>query len=135
LTIPETCLGQNVNVRDLSDESQANYFLANINRVKFLSHQLFEGGLYINAFIIDDSKATPTGFFEETEEILSSILISIMPEVDYYTKSKLYKIEGLENPKIVSLKEKEFPEFMMTLESGPVENRQTFEYNLRGFDQ
>jgi hypothetical protein len=38
----------------------------------------------------------------------------------------MFKIEGLENPKIVSLIEKEYPEFDISIESGPLKNRRIF---------
>ncbi|MHA7130451.1 hypothetical protein [Algoriphagus namhaensis] len=132
LTIPAISFAQNPIVDDISDESQANYLLANIKGVKFISHPLFEGGLYINSFVIDDSKATPAGFFEETDEILSSILITCQPDGDYYTKSKLYKITGLENPEILSFKEGVFPEIIVEVEHGKALKRKREYFKIVG---
>jgi len=55
-------------------------------------------------------------YFEEYDRDLSSILIVIIPDGDYYVGSKLFKIEGFENSKIVSLSEKEFLKFVITVE-------------------
>ena len=39
------------------------------------------------------------------EDFLSSYLVSVIPDGDYYSYSKLYKIEGLYNPKVIEIKE------------------------------
>jgi hypothetical protein len=135
IQIEFTCKAQDTKIIDLSSDKTANYLLANITEINYSYQEVFNRSFFLNVYTLDDSKATPLDYFEEYDGILSSILISIIPDGDYYVGSKLFKIEGLENPKIVSLKEKEFPEFLITVESGPVENRQTIQYNLRGFDQ
>jgi len=121
-------------VKELSIYETANYLLANITEINYSYQEVFNRSFFISVYTLNDSKATPLEYFEEYDGVLSSILISIIPDGDYYSQSKLFKIEGLENPKIVSLKEKEFPEFVITVESGPVENRQTSEYKFKGIN-
>ncbi|MDG1275913.1 MAG: hypothetical protein P8O16_01445 [Algoriphagus sp.] len=121
-------------VKELSMHETANYLLANITEINYSYQEVFNRSFFINVYTLNDSKATPLEYFEEYDGVLSSILISIIPDGDYYSQSKLFKIEGLENPKIVSLKEEEFPEFVITVESGPVENRQTSEYKFKGIN-
>ncbi|WP_026946305.1 hypothetical protein [Algoriphagus marincola] len=75
--LPLFSFAQEVKLKELSEDSKANYFFANIQSGEFLSYPVFERALFINAFLIYDSKATPTDYFEGTDEILSSILISI----------------------------------------------------------
>lgn len=116
---------QEIKFKDLSEDSKTNYFLANIQRVEYLSYPLFERAIFINAFLIDDSEATPTDYFEGTDEVLSSILISIIPDGDYYTESKLYKVEGLENPKILAIHEGLFPEVIVEVEYGRKNKKKT----------
>jgi hypothetical protein len=116
---------QEIKFKDLTEDSKTNYFLANIQRVEYLSYPLFERAIFINAFLIDDSEATPTDYFEGTDEVLSSILISIIPDGDYYTESKLYKVEGLENPKILAIHEGLFPEVIVEVEYGRKNKKKT----------
>ncbi|WP_139316502.1 hypothetical protein [Algoriphagus marinus] len=120
-------------VIELSMHETANYLLANIKEINYSYQEVFNRSFFVNVYTVNDSKATLQGYFEEYDGILSSILISIIPDGDYYSQSKLFKIEGLENPKIISLIEKEFPEFILAVESGPLENRKTFEYKFKGF--
>jgi hypothetical protein len=130
-----TCTAQEAKIIELTSDETANYLLANITEINYSYQEVFNRSFFVNVYTVNDSKATPLDYFEEYDGILSSILISIIPDGDYYSQSKLFKIEGLENPKIVSLKEKEFPEFVLSVESGPVKNRRTIEYKLWGFDQ
>ncbi|GEM_PF-1472133 len=135
LQIEFTCTAQEAKIIELTSDETANYLLANITEINYSYQEVFNRSFFVNIYTVNDSKATPLDYFEEYDGILSSILISIIPDGDYYSQSKLFKIEGLENPKIVSLKEKEFPEFVLSVESGPVKNRRTIEYKLWGFDQ
>ena len=43
-------------------------------------------------------------------------MISIAPDGNYYTWSKLYKIEALVNPKILEIKETKYPNFILKIE-------------------
>ena len=125
INVPLFSFAQQVKLKDLTGDSKANYFFANIQSVEFLSHPLFERALFINAYLIYDSEATPTDYFEGTDEILSSILISIRPDGDYYIESKLYKMEGLENPKILAIQEGVFPDVIVEVEYGKKNKRKT----------
>jgi len=127
------CKAQDAKIIELTSDETTNYLLANITEINYSFQEIFKRSFFVNVYTINDSKATPQDYFEEYDGILSSILISIIPDGDYYVKSKLFKIEGLENPKIVSLKEKDFPEFVIAVISGPLENRKTFEYRFKGF--
>ncbi|SFO33180.1 hypothetical protein SAMN04488519_105294 [Algoriphagus ornithinivorans] len=123
--VPLFSFAQQVKLKDLTEDSKANYFFANIQNVEFLSYPLFERALFINAILIYDSEATPADYFEGTDEVLSSILISIRPDGDYYTESKLYKLEGLENPKILAIQEGVFPDVIVEVEYGKKNKRKT----------
>jgi len=134
LQIEFDCKAQEAKAKELSMHETANYLLANITEINYSYQEVFNRSFFLNVYTLNDSKATPLDYFEEYDGVLSSILISVIPDGDYYVGSKLFKIEGLENPKIVSLKEKEFPEFILAVESGPVENRRTFEYKFKGIN-
>jgi hypothetical protein len=133
LQIKYTCKAQDAKITELTSHETANYLLANITEINYSFQEFFNRSFFVNVYTLNDSKATPQDYFEEFDGIFSSILISIIPDGDYYVESKLFKLEGLENPKIVSLKEKEFPEFVIAVISGPLENRKTFEYRFKGF--
>lgn len=128
-----TCKAQDAKVIELTSDESANYLLANITEINYSFQEIFKRSFFVNVYTLNDSKATPLDFFEEYDGILSSILISIIPDGDYYSESKLFKIEGLENPKITSLKEDNFPEFVLAVISGPLENRIILEYRFKGF--
>lgn len=126
------CQAQQGVVKKLPSTSEASYLLANIKAVNYSFHELHDRSFFVNVFTLNDPRATPKGFFEEHDGILSSILIAIMPDGDYYTESKSFKIEGLENPVITAITEKEYPEFTLSIESGPMEKRKTVEYIFTG---
>ena len=74
-----------------------------------------------------DSKLSPKND-KETEEILSSFLISMIPDGDYYTESNLIKIRGFLNPKFINISEKEYPNFEIEIEHGPFKQRKVDNY-------
>lgn len=110
------------NVVDLSDHSDTSYLISNISECHFLSKEMFNGAFYINVFQIMDSKISPKNS-NETEEVLSSFLISMIPDGDYYTESNLIKIPGFLNPKLLNIREKEYPKFEIIIEHGPFKKR------------
>ena len=81
----------------------------------------------------EDSKVTPENF-SEGDEFLQSYMISVTPDGDYYTNSKLYKIEGLCNPKILEIKETTFPKFLIKVEHGLFNDRKTKLFELEGVE-
>jgi len=117
-------ISQKLKVEDVSDNLDLNYILANI-WTNSVNEELWNGGQYIKVFKMNDSKATPEGYFEGYDGVLESLLISAMPDGDYYTLSKLYKIVGILNPKIIEIKENNFPKFSVKIEHGPAKNRKT----------
>lgn len=120
------------NVKNLSKDATANYLLANITRVNYSFHELHKGSFATSVYTMNDSKATPKGHFEGTDGVLSSLLVTVVPDGDAYTQSRLYKIEGLEAPRVVEIKEGQFPAFILVVESGPQKKRTVEEYRLEG---
>ena len=108
-----------------------NYIFARIHDAAPFSQKLFKRGLFVRIFELSDSKATPEGLFEGYEGTVSSFIISVSPDGDYYSGSELYKIEGLIMPKITAVKELEFPFFSVEIEHGFYDQRETkiFEFN------
>lgn len=119
------------NVIDLTSNEDLNYYLSNIAEVNTNSYNLFSDAIFINVITVHDSKATPDNYFEGYDSVLQSVLITITPDGDYYTKSKLFKIEGLEAPKLIAIKEQQYPNFEITLESGPFKKRRTKSFILQ----
>lgn len=119
-------------VKDLSDEKSANYLLANIKEVNYRHHDLFDRSLFVSIFTITDSKATPEGYFEGNDGVLCSLLVTVLPDGDYYSQSKLLKIEGLENPKVKGISEVKYPMFDVLVETGPAGAREDKVFQLDG---
>ena len=119
-------------VNDISAKSELNYVISNILPNQFHFQEIYQGGLFVKVFQIADSKATPEETFEEYDGVLSSFLISVSPDGDYYTTSKLYKIEGLLNPVIKTISEIDYPEFSVKIEYGSADNRKTKEFIFKG---
>ena len=78
-----------------------NYLFARIAPKLTINKELYKESLYITIYQLSDSKATPENFFDGYDGTLASFIVSIIPDGDYYTRSKLYKIEGFLNPKIL----------------------------------
>jgi hypothetical protein len=116
---------------DLSANQEMNYIFARIHDTAPFSKELFKRGLFVRIFELSDSKATPEGLFEGYDGIVSSFIISVSPDGDYYSGSELYKIEGLILPKIIAVKELEFPFFSVEIEHGFYDQRETkiFEFD------
>lgn len=83
-------------------------------------------------FRFSDSKTSTESLSLETEEFYDSYLVSISPDDDFYTKSKLYKIEKLFNPKILEIKEGEYPFVKLKVEYGFAKKRKTESFELKG---
>lgn len=107
-----------------------NYIFSRLNTETITNKTLFDGALYVKVFSISDSKITPENFSEGTEEFLESLLVSISPDGDAYTESKLIKLEGLTFPEIKEFKESKYPSFSMIIEVGPKENRKEITIKL-----
>jgi len=129
LLVHTNCMAQ---PKDLSADTSCNYILANINKVDYLNYELYKGCLFVSIFTMSDSSAKSEGLFGGTDEVPSSVLIPIIPDGDYYTSSKLYKIEGVVAPKIVQITETQYPEFVITVESGFYNERKQVSYTLDG---
>ncbi|QDH80188.1 hypothetical protein FKX85_14525 [Echinicola soli] len=117
-------------VQDISDELSLNYVLSNIDKVDYSFYGLYERSFFVSVYTIFDTKATPKGYFEGHDSVLSSVLVSVMPDGDYYTKSNLYKIEGLLDPKVQGIAETTYPDFELLVEHGKYGNRKTEKYKL-----
>tara|TARA_R110001583_G_scaffold147991_2_gene299976 strand:- start:5698 stop:6051 length:354 start_codon:yes stop_codon:yes gene_type:complete len=117
----------------MSRNEEMNYIFARIYPENIIRKELFKNGLYVTIFKISDSKVTPENF-SEGDEFLQSYMISVTPDGDYYTNSKLYKIEGLCNPKILEIKETTFPKFLIKVEHGLFNDRKTKLFELEGVE-
>jgi hypothetical protein len=117
---------------DLSSYQEMNYIFARIHNSKPISKEFYKGSLYATIFHLSDSKATPDSLFEGYDGMVSSYIISITPDGDYYSWSKLYKIEGLINPKILEIEETEYPNFAIKIEEGFFNNRKVINFKLVG---
>ena len=117
------CNSQQLKINKIEKDEKLKYILANIEVEKNNFYELFSGNLFVKTYIMDDFKATPDKFYEESDEILSSVLISVIPDGDIYTTSKLFKIEGLNNPKIKSITELKYPYFEIEIVFGLPNNR------------
>ena len=124
-----TCQAQNRKVIELSDNSEMNYIFARIAPILTIDKELYKGGMYATIFYLSDPKVTPEDF-SEGHEFLSSYIVSVTEDGDYYSGSKLYKIEGLANPKIIETKESNYPKFIIKIEHGVYDKRkiETFEF-------
>lgn len=129
LLVHTNCMAQ---LKDLCADNSSNYILSNINKVDYLNDELYNGSLFVSVFTMSDSRIDPKGLFNDTDEVLSSVLISIIPDGDYYTSSKLYKIEGLVAPEIVQITETQYPDLVITVESGFYKDRKQISYTLDG---
>lgn len=125
-------MAQERSLKDLSNEASANYILASIYKMEQVSYPLFKGTLFLNIYVMHDSNSTPAGTFDGYDGVLSSILISIAPDGDYYSVSKLYKIEGLLDPKVIAIKEGNDLSFTISVESGSKEQRETETFIMDG---
>ena len=123
-----------IEVQDVSKDTSANYILSNIIVDKTFEKELWSSAIYLKTFIISDSISTPDDFSEGSDEILSSVLISVTPDGDYYTNSNLYKIEGIYNPKILEITELSYPEFSIKIEYGNYNERITEVINFSYLD-
>jgi len=106
------------NIKNISQNTEMNYVFSRIYHKDIINKNLFNSGLFVSIYRISDSKVTPDDFSKETEEFLDSYIISVTPDGDYYSTSKLYKIEGIYNPKIVEVKEGQYPKFTIKVEFG-----------------
>ncbi len=109
------CRAQKNELYEFSNNAEMNYIFSRISKDKPLMKVLYDGGLFITIFKISDSKATPSKYLED---FVSSYIISVTPDGDYYSWSKLYKLEGLYNSKILEIKETNYPYFMIKVEHG-----------------
>ncbi|MFV0186177.1 hypothetical protein OBK20_02200 [Empedobacter falsenii] len=126
IIISSICSAQ---IKEISD-SYSNYILATIYRTDYLNYQIYNKSLFLNIFSINDSKGTSTDSFNETDEVLQALIISVSPDGDYYTTSKLYKIDELIFPKIVEINETKYPEFIIKIKTGMNNNRIVKEYKI-----
>ncbi len=127
-----SCDAQNNYVKNLSENIDLNYLLASVLPEKTVSKDIFNGGLYVKVFQLNDTKATEKEMFDGYDGVASSFLVSVMPDGDYYTTSKLFKIEGLVNPIIKSISESSYPEFIITIEYGLLDEKKIKEFKFKG---
>ena len=118
---------------DLSNsEVKMNYIFSRMYNEKPLHKDLFNKSLFLSVYKFSDSKISKGNIISGTDESLDSYLISLSPDGDGYSASKLYKIEGVYNPKIIEIKEGKYPLFTITVAHGTVGNRKTESFQFKG---
>lgn len=129
-----SCNAQNIKIKNLSKEKELNYTLALIEPTKISSSILYNNTMYITIYSMNDPIATPKNFSEDTHESLSSLMISIKSDDTYSSSkdSKLIKIAGMYNPKILEINEFRYPKFLVKIEYGAFNNRKIETYKLEG---
>lgn len=129
-----TCKSQELKVHELSKNSEMAYIFSRISTSSdlIIHKELYQGGMFAKIFYMLDPQATPKDYSKGTEEFLTSYIISINPDGDYYVNTKLYKIEGLSNPKILEIKGTIYPNFEIKIEYGIYDNRKTKSFELIG---
>ncbi len=131
-----SCESQNVVVKNLSKNNNLNYYFSRINLNESFNKSLFKESLFLNIFVLSDPKITSNkSITKGTEEFFSSCLISISPDGEYYTTSKLIKIENLINPKILNVYEGTYPYFYIKMEYGNHNKRKIKNFKLKGIDK
>ncbi|WP_299834911.1 hypothetical protein [uncultured Tenacibaculum sp.] len=115
-----------------SSEVKMNYIFSRMYKEKPLHKDLFNKKLFLAVYKFSDSKISKGNAISETHEFLDSFLISISPDGDGYSASKLYKIEGVYNPKIIEIKEGKYPLFTITVAHGTAGNRKTESFQFKG---
>ena len=127
-----SCRAQQPILEDLSSKSIMNYTFALIHTEKIIRKELYNSTLYIAVFQISDPQATPNNFSQGTHEVVDSYIVSVKSDDTYYSSSdsKLYKIEGIYSPKIIEIKESNYPKFIIKIEHGFYDKRkiETFEF-------
>ena len=108
--------------------SEMNYAFSRLDTQNIITEILYDGALHLKMYTISDSEITPENFSEGTEEFLESIYVSISPDGDAYTESKLIKLEGLLFPEILEVTELEYPKFSVEIEVGNKDKR--FQKNI-----
>ncbi|MBN4047103.1 hypothetical protein JYU05_01000 [bacterium AH-315-P13] len=128
-----SCSSQEILVRNLDYNSEMNYIFSRINPTTIYKEGLYNGGVFVTVYKMSDSKTTPEDY-SEGHEFLSSLIISVTPDGDYYSYSKLYKIEGLIIPKVLEIKETTAPNFSVKIEHGSYRDnkRKTKTFNFKG---
>jgi len=124
-----SCSSQEAVLRNLDYNSEMNYIFSRINPYDIFNKELYNGGLYVKIFLMSDPKVTPKKYMED---FLSSYIISVSPDGDYYSNSRLYKIEGVYNPKIVEIKEDLSLKFSINIEHGFHDKRKIETFILEG---
>lgn len=108
-----SCEAQKNKILDLSNSTEMNYIFSRLSKDKPVFKELYDRGLFITVFKISDTKITPSKYMED---FVNSYIISITPDGDYYSWSKLYKIEKFYNSKILEIKEDKYPIISIKLE-------------------
>lgn len=113
---------------EMTDNTDMIYYFSNISQVNLINHSLFSRAIFVNVYTVNDSKATPDNYFEGYDGVLQSLFISIKPDGDYYSWSKLFKIEGVLNPEIITINELKYPKFEIVIEFGNKKSRDSKSY-------
>ncbi len=109
-----------------------NYIFSRMYNSKPMYKDLFNDRLFVSIYKFSDSKIPKGNAISETDEYLDSYLISVSPDGDGYSSSKLYKIEGVFNPKVIKIEEDKYPLFTVKIEHGVKDDRKVETYQFKG---
>lgn len=130
-----SCKAQQPLIEDLSNESKMNYTFALLDTKKTVTAELYNQILYVTIYQIYDPQATPDNFSPtDGDDVLESYIISVKSSDTYSSSSdsKLYKLKGLYNPKVIEVAEMNFPKFSIKIEYGRFENRKIEVFEFEG---
>ncbi|WP_299673062.1 hypothetical protein [uncultured Tenacibaculum sp.] len=134
ITVFSAILGCNAQKKvDLSTtDVNMNYIFSSMYSTQPLHKELFNNSLFLSVYKFSDSKLSKGKMISESDEFMSSYMVSVTPDGDRYTGSKLYKIEGVFNPKIIKVEEDKYPFFTIKVEHGLKSDRKTESFQFKG---
>ena len=116
-----SCKAQ-VIVDDISFKIDLNYYLANIYIDEIEKHTLYDGGLIITYFPFAHTENNLKKDIDHGHEVQTGILLSVSPDGEY-VKSFLFNLGPFILPKVVSINQTHYPNFILKVECGISINR------------
>ena len=134
-TISFSCQGQKIKEIDLSSNTEMNYVFAFLEPKKVIQKELYNHFLFISIYPINDWLSTPNNFSPtDGEDVLNSYFISVKT-ADSYTNtndSKLFKITGFYDAKILEVQEEKYPNFMIKFQYGLIGEKKIKIFKFKG---
>ncbi len=132
-----SCKAQIPLVENLSSEKNMNYTFALIDLKSIVTKELYDEALYITVYKIYDPIATPKDFNPtDGHDVLDSYIISLKSSDTYINSndSRLFKIKGVYNSKILEIKEISYPKFSIKIEYGVFNKRKVKSFEFTGVE-